>query len=115
MTTTSIHPGHSVSGILNHVEWGDGYSETEQRRLDAAIIGKFEELAREHTGDPSLAYQPYTSEILYECWGQTTDSHHCLDPKTTWRESDIEWGEIAREAGEWVAEHLDTFLDENPD
>jgi hypothetical protein len=118
MTTTSIHPGHSVSGVLNHPEWGEGYTESERKQLDGALIEKFEELARAATGDDSISYQPYTSEILYECWGQTTREHHCMAPMTAWPrnedgECEIDWGELAREAGEWSAENIETILGES--
>lgn len=121
MTTTSFHPGYSVSGILNNCEWGDGYTDSERAALDAALIEKFEELAREKTGDNSISYCAYTSEIMFECWGQTTDEHHCMAPKTKWagiRDADgelidiidIEWGELANEAGEWVGEHIEEII-----
>ena len=126
MTTTSIHPGQSVSGVLNHPEWGEGYTESERKQLDGALIEKFEELARAATGDDSISYCAYTSEITYECWGQTTDDHHCLDPKTTWRGGEIrdedgevidiqeiEWGALAQEAGEWMVENSETILGES--
>lgn len=116
MTTTSIHPGHSVSGVLNHSEWGDGYTEHERKILTAALIDKFEELAHERTGDDSIVYLPYTSEIQFECWGTTTREHHCMAPKTAWtigEDEEIEWGELAREASEWVGEHLDAILGES--
>lgn len=116
MTTASIHPGHSVSGVLNHPEWGEGYSESERNQLDGALIDKFEELAREKTGDDSIIYQPHTSEILYECWGTRTASHGPLAPKTAWKiaeDEGIDWGELAREASEWVGENIDTILGES--
>mgnify|MGYP001594833185 FL=1 len=118
MTTIAIHPGYSVSGILNHCEWGEGYTETERRQLDAALVEKFEELARAATGDDSLSYQPDTSEILYECWGQSTEEHHGRAPITAWPgcedgEYEIEWGELAQEAGEWTMEHSETILGES--
>lgn len=125
MTTTSIHPGHSVSGILNNVDWDVSYTPHECARLDAALVGKFEELARLATGDDSISYCAYTSEITYECWGQTTREHHCLAPKTKWKGGEIlddegdlveiqeiEWGLIAQEAGEWVAEHIEDIIGE---
>jgi hypothetical protein len=114
MTTTSIHPGHSVSGVLNHPEWGEGYSAHERKRLDAALVNKFEELAHELTGDDSIVYLPYTSEIQFECWGRTTPDHHCMSPKTPWKTGDdaIDWGELAHEAGEWIGENIESFLDQ---
>lgn len=116
MTTTVIHPGHSVSGILNSCEWGEGYTEQEGRTLDAALVAKFEELARAATGDDSITYCTYTSEIQYECWGQTTQEHHCLAPKTAWivgEDEEIEWGELARDASEWVEEHIEDLIGEH--
>lgn len=116
MTTTSIHPGHSVSDVLNHPEWGEGYSESECKQLDGALIDKFEELAHEKTGDNSIVYLPYTSELHFECWGTTTREHYCLAPKTAWNiaeDEDIEWGDLAREASEWVGENMDTILGES--
>lgn len=112
MTTTSIHPGHSVSGILNNGEWGEGYTDEERRKLNVAVIEKFEELARQSTGDDSISYCAYTSEITYECWGQTTAEHGCRSPKTAWNDEEIEWGELAQEAGEWVAEHIEEIIGE---
>lgn len=116
VTTTSIHPGHSVSGVLNSPEWGDGYTASEHRRLDAALIAKFEELAREKTGDSSISYCAYTSEITYEVWGQTTREHHCTDPKTVWAggaDQETDFAEIAREAGEYIAEHIEAIVGES--
>lgn len=115
MTTTSIHPGHSVSGVLNNPEWGDGYTDRQRAQLDAALIEKFEQLAHEKTGDDSISYCAVTSEIIYECWGQTTRAHHCLSPKTAWNipeDEDFEWGELAREASEWVGEHAEKIIEE---
>lgn len=115
MTTTSIHPGHSVSGILNNCEWGEGYTASERNTLDRALVEKFEELAREKTGDNSITYYPYTSEIQYECWGTRTGEHGPLAPKTAWTigdDEEVEWGELAREAGEWVAENIEEIIGE---
>ena len=116
MTTTSIHPGYSVSGVLNDASWGDGYTDEQRDRLTEALVAKFEDLAREKTGDASISYQPYTGEIMYECWGQTTRKHHCLEPKTAWPtnefgDCEIEWDELAREASEWVGEHAEEIIE----
>lgn len=113
MLTTSIHPGHSVSGVLNDAQWGDGYTDEQRTQLTDALVAKFEELARGKTGDSSISYCAYTSEITYECWGQTTRDHHCTSPKTAWtiaEDEDIEWGELADEASQWVGEHAEEII-----
>lgn len=115
MTTTSIHPGHSVSGVLNDPCWGDGYTDAELEKLNSALIEKFEELARAKTGDDSISYCAYTSEIIYECWGRTTREHHCMSPKTAWPTDDdgmptVDFGELANEASEWVGEHAEAII-----
>ena len=117
MTTTSIHPGCRFCQTCAYSNWGDGYSDADARKLGDALVAKFEELAREKTGDDSIAWQPYTSEILYECWGQTTREHHCLEPKHPWPMDEdgvgeIEWEEILQEAVEWVAEHIEEIMGE---
>lgn len=115
MTTTAIHPGHSVSGILNQPKWGEGYTDEERETLDAALIEKFEELARAATGDDSIVYCAHTSEIQYECHGRTTAEHHCLSPKNVWivgADEEIDWGELAERASEWVSEHIEDILAE---
>ncbi len=109
MTTTTIHPGYSVSSILNEPDWGEGYTNAQRQRLNMALIQKFEELIRDATGDASLSYYPYTSEIQYACWGESTQEHGCLSPMRTWLDEDIDWGQLACEAGEWIlnnAEHV---------
>ena len=110
MPTTSIRPGHSVSGVLNNLEWGEGYTAGQRAALDAALIEKFEELARERTGDESISYCPYTSEIMYECHGQTTAEHHCLSALTP-HDATNDWGELANEASVWAAENAETIID----
>lgn len=110
MTTTSFHPGHPVSGVLNNLEFGDGYTPEQERALHAALICKFETLAHAATADNTISYCPYTSEIRYECWGETTDSHHCMDAITP--HGDVEWGELAREASEYVADHVESIIND---
>lgn len=110
MTTTSFRPGHAVSGVLNAPNWGDGLSDEERETLTAALIAKFEELARERTGDQTISYCAYTSEILYAVHGRTTAEHHCLDAITP--HGDIDWSELAGEAGEWVMEHDSEIIQE---
>lgn len=115
MTTTSIRPGCNFCRICTYGNWGDGYTDAESKILGDALVAKFEELARTKTGDNSISWQPYTSEIIYECWGQTTREHHCMDSKHPWPTDEdglciVDLDELLTQAQEWVGEHLDEIL-----
>jgi hypothetical protein len=109
MTTTSYQPGGQFAGFgtPSRHYWGDDLTEDEQATLNAAVVERFESQIREATGDDSISFCSYTSEILHDCRGQTDGDAGCFDPLVDWGDVDIE--EIAREAQEWVslnAEHL---------
>jgi hypothetical protein len=85
----------------------------EAKLLGDALVEKWEDLAHAATGDKSISWQPYTSEIMYECWGQTTRDHHCLDPKHPWPDAGVDFEELRQEAAEWVMEHYEDICDES--
>jgi hypothetical protein len=92
-------------------------TDREAKQLGDALIERFNELARAATGDASISWQPYTSEIIFDCWGRTTSEHHCLDPKHPWPTDEdgqptVDFEEIRQEAAEWVMEHCEEICAE---
>lgn len=117
MTTTSIHPGCTFCQTCTYGNWGD-VTRREANLLGNALVEKFEELARAATGDESISWQPYTSEIMFECWGETTRDHHCRDAKHPWPTDEdgmptVDFEEIHQEAAEWVMEHYEEICGES--
>lgn len=111
MPTTSIHPGCRFCQTCTYGHWGD-VTEDAAKTLGKALVNKFNTLARAQIGDHSISWQPYTSEIFYECMGQTTADHLWSDPKTPWVTGDdeVDWEAILTEAEEWLAEHMEEIL-----
>ena len=114
MTTTSIHPGCAFCQTCTYGNWGEA-TDSEAEKLGRALVWKFEELARAATGDDTISWQPYTSEILFECWGQTTREHHCMDTKYPWPVDEdgfptVDFEEIRNEAVEWVMENWEEIV-----
>lgn len=71
-TTSTTYPRIGRDSLY---DWGD---DERGGTLGEILRDRFEELLRRT--DPSICVQPYTSEILYDCHGQTTGEHHCLAP-----------------------------------
>jgi hypothetical protein len=109
---TSVTPGGEFAGFGTGSDgWGD-CTEDEAERFNQAIVAKWEELAREATGDDSIWFCVATSEVMFECRGQTDDDGHCLDSATPWACGDERLRDLIREAGEWVIEHMAEFVDD---
>ena len=115
MTTTSIHPGGKFSQSSTYGDsWGD-WSDIERDLLGDALVERFEAMARIATGDNSISWQPYTSEIFYTCVGRSDHARHCLDPLNPWPCDEdgiptIDFHELLREAGEWVSDHAEEIV-----
>lgn len=114
MPTTAIHPGCAFCRTCAYANWGD-VTEAESRQLGDALVERFNELARACTGDPTICWQPYTSEIIFECHGQTTPAHHCLAPVHPWPVDEdgiptVDFNELRQQAAEWTMDHYDQIV-----
>ncbi|MHC4180230.1 MAG: hypothetical protein ACYSWU_22220, partial [Planctomycetota bacterium] len=101
-STTAIHPGCAFCQTCLYDGWGDG-TEEEIEALAAWVVNRFHELAHEATGDTSIYWQPATSEILYDCHGQTDDDHHWSDSLVEWPE-DVDFGALLEQANDEAME-----------
>ena len=108
MPTTSMRPGCKFCQTCLHEGWGD-VTEAEAGLLASAVVARFEAMAREATGDRSICWLPYTSEIMYECTGQSHDGHHWSEPVTPWPD-DVDFDAILAEAREEVWASADQYL-----
>lgn len=79
-----------------------GYSEAEEEAVEAKYYEIVDRLLAEVTGDQSLSYYPYTSEILYVCRGFGPRRYEPLKP---WRCDELDLEAISeqawQEADEW--------------
>jgi hypothetical protein len=115
MATTVLTRGCEFCESCLNDGWGEA-TEAEVEALAGAVVEEFESRVQKLTGDNSIFWQPATSEIMYECVGQTTDDHHWSEPVTTWQaEVDKEkLIEILGEVNEWAMENWETICQPTP-
>lgn len=77
MTTTVFRQGSEWSSTVLYEGWGDVTTE-QAEALGNLVVERFEELAAD-AGDPSIYWQPATSEVLGAVYGQDTDEHGMWD------------------------------------
>ena len=78
MTTTVFARGSKWGSSQLYADWGD-IPAARAELLSDLVVERFEGLAGE-AGDPSIHWQPATSEVLGEVYGQDTEEHSKWDP-----------------------------------
>jgi hypothetical protein len=79
MTTAVFTRGSGWGISALYDDWGDNITPEQGEALGDLVAERFEELCAE-AGDSSIYWQPSTSEVLGEVYGENTDEHGMWDP-----------------------------------
>jgi hypothetical protein len=78
-TQTVFARGSEWSDTALYDGWGDNVTQEQAKALGNLVVERFEELAAK-AGDSSIYWQPATSEVIGEVYGETTHEHGMWDP-----------------------------------